>query len=120
MCKYDSSMCPAAERWFTTAMGVNNLKYGLGYDWDSTMPGAAALAISLNLGVSAAAKEYLEGYILQKWEVGVSTLVPVFVAEISTTPDRSCSAYWLKLWLSFKRLAEYLMEAKHCRVLWSP
>lgn len=50
-------------------MGNNNLRYGLGYDWDSTMPGVAALVISLNLGVASAAQQYLEGYILQKWEV---------------------------------------------------
>lgn len=69
MCKYDSSMCPTAESWFSKSLGNNNLRYGLGYDWDSTLPGVAALVIGMNLGVSAAAKDYLEGYILQKWEV---------------------------------------------------
>ncbi|KAF8073058.1 celI [Scenedesmus sp. PABB004] len=68
MCKYDASACPSASKWFDTAMGVNNLRYGLGYDWDSVMPGAAALAVSLGLPQAAAAKTYLEGYILAKWE----------------------------------------------------
>lgn len=33
MCKYDASMCPTADKWFNNAMAVNNLRYGLGYDW---------------------------------------------------------------------------------------
>jgi hypothetical protein len=33
MCKYDDSMCPTADKWFNNALAVNNLRYGLGYDW---------------------------------------------------------------------------------------
>jgi hypothetical protein len=70
MCKYSSSSCPDAVSWWNNAMNVNNLRYGLGYDWDSTLPGAAAVFISMSTpGVADAAKQYLEGYVLQKWEV---------------------------------------------------
>jgi hypothetical protein len=70
MCKYSSSFCPTAVEWFNTALNTNNLRYGLGYDWDSTFPGVAALMVSMQQpSVAAAAKSYLEGYILPKWEV---------------------------------------------------
>ena len=70
MCKYDSSACPSAVQWFNTALNTNNLRYGLGYDWDSTFPGVAALVISMGLnGLVDPARQYLEGYILQKWTV---------------------------------------------------
>jgi hypothetical protein len=51
-------------------MKINNMKYGLGYDWDSVMPGVAAVLVTLKLdGVSEVAQTYLEGYVLAKWEV---------------------------------------------------
>jgi hypothetical protein len=51
-------------------MSTNNLRYGLGYDWDSTFPGVAALVISMGLSpLVDPARQYLEGYILQKWAV---------------------------------------------------
>lgn len=51
-------------------MRINNMKYGLGYDWDSVMPGVAAVLVPLKLeGVSDVAATYLEGYVLAKWEV---------------------------------------------------
>lgn len=51
-------------------MGTNNLRYGLGYDWDSTAPGVAAVHVAMNTpGIAGAARAYLEDYILQKWEV---------------------------------------------------
>jgi hypothetical protein len=36
---------------------------------DSTLPGAAALLISMNQPSASAAKQYLEDYVLTKWEV---------------------------------------------------
>ncbi|WIA29389.1 hypothetical protein OEZ86_011893 [Tetradesmus obliquus] len=68
MCKYDADMCPTANKWFNNALAVNNLRYGLGYDWDSTLPGAAALMISMSQPSASAAKQYLEDYVLTKWE----------------------------------------------------
>jgi hypothetical protein len=32
MCRYDVAFCRTADRWLNTALGVNNLRYGLGYD----------------------------------------------------------------------------------------
>jgi hypothetical protein len=70
MCRYDSSACPTAVQWFNTALNTNSLRYGLGYDWDSTFPGVAALVISMGLSpLVDPARQYLEGYILQKWAV---------------------------------------------------
>lgn len=70
MCRYDSSACSSAVQWFNTAMNTNSLRYGLGYDWDSTFPGVAALVISMNLTpLVDQARQYLEGYILTKWAV---------------------------------------------------
>lgn len=70
MCRYDASACPTAVQWFNTAMSTNNLRYGLGYDWDSTFPGVAALVISMGLQpLVDPARQYLEGYILPKWMV---------------------------------------------------
>lgn len=77
MCKYDSSYCSTAEKWFNNALGVNNLRYGLGYDWDSTLPGTAALVISLGLPSASAAKQYLEDYVLTKWEVSIARALGV-------------------------------------------
>jgi hypothetical protein len=74
MCKYDSSACPEAITTFNAAMKINNMKYGLGYDWDSVMPGVAAVLVTLKLdGVSEVAGTYLEGYVLAKWEVRLSS-----------------------------------------------
>ena len=40
------------------------------YDWDSSLPGAAAvLAAMPTLSVSTAARDWLEGFVLAKWEV---------------------------------------------------
>lgn len=48
---------------------VNNIKYALGYDWDTVLPGAAALLTTLKVpAVSEEAAGWLEGYILAKWE----------------------------------------------------
>lgn len=70
MCRYDSSACSSAVQWFNTVMNTNSLRYGLGYDWDSTFPGVAALVISMNLTpLVDQARQYLEGYILTKWAV---------------------------------------------------
>lgn len=72
MCKYDSSMCSTAVQWWNTASSTNNLRYGLGYDWDSTFPGVAALVISMGLQpLVDPARQYLEGYILAKWAVSL-------------------------------------------------
>lgn len=44
-------------------------RYALGYDWDTVLPGAAALLATMNVpGVSDTAKGWLESYILAKWE----------------------------------------------------
>lgn len=70
MCKYDSASCPEAIATFNGAMQINNMKYGLGYDWDSVMPGVAAVLVTMKLEpVAEVAKTYLEGYVLAKWEV---------------------------------------------------
>jgi hypothetical protein len=70
MCKYDPSACPEAIATFNGAMKINNMKYGLGYDYDSVMPGVAAVLVTLKLEpVAEVAKTYLEGYVLAKWEV---------------------------------------------------
>lgn len=70
MCKYDSASCPEAIATFNAAMKINNMKYGLGYDWDSVMPGVAAVLVTMKLEpVAEVAKTYLEGYVLAKWEV---------------------------------------------------
>jgi hypothetical protein len=70
MCKYDPSACPEAIATFNGAMKINNMKYGLGYDYDSVMPGVAAMLVTLKLEpVAEVAKTYLEGYVLAKWEV---------------------------------------------------
>jgi hypothetical protein len=34
MCKYDADFCDEAEATWNNAMTINNMKYGLGYDWD--------------------------------------------------------------------------------------
>ncbi|KAI8473823.1 MAG: Six-hairpin glycosidase-like protein [Monoraphidium minutum] len=69
MCKYDASMCPAAAKYWGECMKINNIKYALGYDWDTVLPGAAALLVSLKVdGVSEEAAGWLEGYVLAKWE----------------------------------------------------
>lgn len=40
------------------------------YDWDSTLPGAAAVLASMpTLSVSTAARDWLETFVLAKWEV---------------------------------------------------
>lgn len=55
------------------------MKYGLGYDWDSVMPGVAAVLVTLKLdGVSEVAQTYLEGYVLAKWEVRLHYFTIVF------------------------------------------
>jgi hypothetical protein len=49
---------------------VPGLRYSLGYDWDSVLPGAAAVLASLNLQpVALTAKSYVEGFILATWQV---------------------------------------------------
>lgn len=69
MCKYDRSWCGEASDWWNQCMNVNNIRYALGYDWDTVLPGAAAVLVTSNVpGVSDAAKGWLEGYILSKWE----------------------------------------------------
>lgn len=40
------------------------------YDWDSTLPGAAAVLASMpTLSVSAGARDWLETFVLAKWQV---------------------------------------------------
>lgn len=42
----------------------------LQYDWDSTLPGAAAVLASMpTVSVSTAARDWLETFVLAKWEV---------------------------------------------------
>ncbi len=70
LCRFDSSYCGEAADRFTSAIRINNMKYGLGYDYDAVIPGVAALAVAINLQpVAPVAKMYLEGYVLAKWEV---------------------------------------------------
>lgn len=87
MCKYDGDFCDEAVERFNGAMSINNMKYGLGYDWDSVMPGAAALLVSIKLDpVDAVAKTYLEGYILGKWEDTSSVCPKESYANVCYTP----------------------------------
>jgi hypothetical protein len=37
---------------------------------DSVLPGAAAVLATLNTGVSAAARDWLESFVMGKWQVG--------------------------------------------------
>lgn len=76
MCKYEGDhYCDEATSAWKTAIAINNMKYGLGYDWDSVMPGVAALMVAIDLEeVAPVAKMYLEGYVLAKWEVGIKTV----------------------------------------------
>jgi hypothetical protein len=70
MCRHSPAYCPAAGTWFNTARA--SLGTSFGYDWDSTLPGAAAvLAAMPTLPVSAAARDWLETTVLGKWEVRV-------------------------------------------------
>jgi hypothetical protein len=41
------------------------------------LPGAAAVLATLNTGVSAAARNWLEEFVLAKWQVGSRVLVQV-------------------------------------------
>lgn len=69
MCKVDRAYCDDAAADFKKAMHVDNIKYALGYDWDAVMPGAAVLMLSNGVEPAATqAKEYLDGYLLAKWQ----------------------------------------------------
>jgi hypothetical protein len=69
MCKYDQSYCRAAAQAWDDCMQINNIKYALGYDWDTVLPGAAAVAVTIKLdGVAEQAKTLLEGYLLSMWQ----------------------------------------------------
>lgn len=86
MCRYSSQYCASFTQWYNTASSTNNLRYGLGYDWDSTMPGVAALAIAINADVASQAKDYLEGYILPKWENTASKCPAASYSTVCYTP----------------------------------
>eukprot|EP00775_Hariotina_reticulata_P012172 gene12172-12310_t len=87
MCKYDETFCDEAETTFNDAMSINNMKYGLGYDWDSVMPGVAAVLVSIDLEpVAKVAKTYLEGYVLAKWQDTSSVCPKESYANVCYTP----------------------------------
>lgn len=87
MCKFDGAYCREAVERFQDAMKVNNMKYGLGYDYDAVMPGAAALLVSIKLDpVAPVAKNYLEGYVLAKWEDTSSKCPKESYANVCYTP----------------------------------
>lgn len=67
MCKYSATYCPVAEQYFSAAMQAG-LQYSLGYDWDSTLPQAAVLLLSMNMQTSVVTN-FLETLLLAKWEV---------------------------------------------------
>ena len=65
-----NNYCQTAAHWFNTAIR-GGLYYNLGYDWDNVLPGAAAVLVGMNIQpVAQGAKAYLEGFILEKWQVG--------------------------------------------------
>jgi len=87
MCKYDSSACGAASRYWDECMRINNIKYALGYDWDTVLPGAAALLVTLKLGkASEQAAAWLDGYVLAKWEDTTSLCPKESYANVCYTP----------------------------------
>jgi hypothetical protein len=69
MCRYDKASCADAAKYWGECMKVNNVKYALGYDWDTVLPGAAALLVAGQVEpVATEAAAWLEGYILAKWQ----------------------------------------------------
>lgn len=68
MCKYSSTYCSAAESAWNVARASSS-GTSFGYDWDSVLPGAAAVLATVNTGVSAAARDWLENFVMAKWQV---------------------------------------------------
>ncbi|WIA40308.1 hypothetical protein OEZ86_013679 [Tetradesmus obliquus] len=87
LCKYDGEFCDEAVSQFNGAVSIDNIKYGLGYDYDAVMPGVAALVVSIDLEpVAAVAKLYLEGYVLAKWEDTSSKCPKESYSNVCYTP----------------------------------
>lgn len=79
---------------------INNIKYALGYDWDTVLPGAAALLVSLDLEpVSKVAAGWLEGYILAKWQDTESKCPKESYANVCYTPKGL--AYYADWWVAW-------------------
>lgn len=87
MCKYDAGSCPAAAKYWNQCMKIDNIKYALGYDWDTVLPGAAALLTTLKIDtVSEQAAGWLEGYVLAKWQDTTSLCPKESYANVCYTP----------------------------------
>ena len=88
MCKYaGGEHCEETKDMWSKCMAVNNVKYALGYDWDTVLPGAAALIVSIKLEpIAEVAKGMLEGYMLSKWQDKSSKCPAESYATVCYTP----------------------------------
>ncbi|KAF8065624.1 celF [Scenedesmus sp. PABB004] len=102
MCRHSPAYCPTAETWWGTA-SASSLQYSFGFDWDSALPGAAAvLAAVPGLGVSSAARTWLEGFVLAKWQNTASRCPASPYSTVCYTPK---GLAWYSEWGTLRNTA---------------